>query len=197
MKISIFPGLDHVEWTHVDMASGNRDGLDMHRAADQSKLAPDFTYGGYLEDRTLLWNGFEPDMKRMIHLGVDLSLPAGRVVASPRDSVVIHILRDTTTFNGWGGRIILKMSDHPFPFVLLGHLHPDRIRVAMGDTVREGQVVGELGDEAVNGGWFPHLHIQQMSRLWKNLDGYSDAPEVFEWVCNPIPLITVKPPCPS
>ncbi len=188
-KFAIFPGLEAVEWTRVDMAELDRQGLDMKQPLDQSKLAPDFTFGGYLEDRTQLWDGFEPGMARMVHLGVDISAPPGQIVTAPRKGVVVDVLRDRTPFNGWGGRIILEMpSEDPFRYLLLGHLHPDRLRVITGQVLEKGDPVGELGPPGLNGGWFPHLHIQQMSWLWKDLDGYAET--ALEWVCDPVPLIS-------
>lgn len=188
-KFTIFPGLEGVEWTRVDMAASDRQGLDMKQPLDQSILAPDYTFGGYLEDRTRLWDGFEPGMARMVHLGVDISAPPGQIVTAPRDAVVVDVLQDYTAFNGWGGRIILEMpSEDPFRFLLLGHLHPDRLQVEKGQVLEKGEPVGELGPPDLNGGWFSHLHIQQMSCLWEDLDGYAET--ALDWVCDPVPLIS-------
>jgi murein DD-endopeptidase MepM/ murein hydrolase activator NlpD len=97
------------------------------------------------------------------------------------------------TFNGWGGRVIFKI-DHEFPYLLYGHLDPKSITVRVGDKVSANTVVGRLGDARVNGGWFTHLHVQQMRELWPGFDGYADAcpRDIAKWrkmVCDPTLLL--------
>jgi hypothetical protein len=186
----VFPTLHVRAWTRVTMADAPRAGLNVRDPAAQSTLAPDYSYGGFMEDRTDLWRGFEPDMKQMIHLGVDLSAPAGTPVACPARAVVCNVMRDATPFNGWGGRVIVCLFEGAFPYVLLGHLHPNSITVNTGEVVDAGHVIGVLGGGDSNGGWFPHLHVQQMSKVWDGCDGYAeaDAP-ALQWVCDPMPLI--------
>lgn len=60
------------------------------------------TYGGFGEDRSKLWEGFEKHGQPMIHLGVDFNnLPVGQRVCSMSDGKVIHVLKDRGSFNGW------------------------------------------------------------------------------------------------
>ena len=55
------------------------------------KLGIDFSYGGWLEDRSTLWRGSYLDQKRKyIHLGVDFNVPAGTQVAIERAATVIY-----------------------------------------------------------------------------------------------------------
>jgi 4-aminobutyrate aminotransferase-like enzyme/Ser/Thr protein kinase RdoA (MazF antagonist) len=125
--------------------------------------------GRYLEDRRVYTSdAFEaelPGERRTLHLGVDVFLPAGEPILAPLDGVVRDVawrpaLRD------WGGIVLL---DHETPdgirfHTLYGHL--DRAsaeRLAPGDRIERGGVVGRLGDERENGGWAPHLHLQLLT----------------------------------
>lgn len=134
------------------------------------------TFGGYLEDRSQLWSGFEQSTK-MIHLGVDINnLTPGMKVVAPCDMTVVHVYIDTFKFNGWGSRIIFKMDTD---YLLFGHLSnsylPD-----VGSTVKTNQLIGYVGDINNNGGWFVHLHVQIITETMFNkyksnlneLDGY-------------------------
>lgn len=181
----------HGAWGENHMARDVRPEMDMKDPGQQSVLAPLWTCGGFMEDRTKLWAGFEPATKSMVHLGVDFSAPAGTPIAAPRDAVVVDVLRDPSPFNGWGGRVVLKLGEWClYKFVVLGHLDPARLTLRVGDGVKRGEIVGYLGSAEVNGGWFPHLHLQQMSVLWRDFDGYAEADlPVLKWVCDPSYLV--------
>lgn len=84
------------------------------------------------------------------HSGIDIAQPAGTPVAAPADGVVILAADHPFTLEG-----NLLMIDH-------GHglnsafLHLSRIDVAVGDRVRQGQVIGAVGASGRATG--PHLH---------------------------------------
>jgi hypothetical protein len=59
-----------------------------------------------------------------------------------------------------GNHVVLKLQDGVFAGY--GHLKPGSVRVEAGDRVREGQVLGRLGNSGNSSG--PHLHFQLMSR---------------------------------
>jgi hypothetical protein len=96
IQLRIFPGLVPQMWTPVNLAANFQQHahLDMRNPENQEILLAHtpFTYGGFLENRTHLWDGFEPTMKYMIHLGVDVSAPAGQSVAVTCDATVIDVL---------------------------------------------------------------------------------------------------------
>ncbi len=137
------------------------------------------TYGGFGEDRSRLWSGFEPDHALMIHIGVDFNnLLPGQVVTSLTEGRVVHVLNDPHEFNGWGRRVIIQTGDLYF---LYGHLDPRRETVSLGNKVQPGMEIGQLGDGTNNGGWFAHLHVQVMHESFinhsstvtlDNVDGY-------------------------
>jgi hypothetical protein len=51
-------------------------------------------------------------------------------------------------------------------WTLYGHLsHETLRRLTVGLSVKAGDVVGWLGDVSVNGGWWPHVHVQVICDL--------------------------------
>ena len=124
-----------------------------------------YTIGGYLEDRTALWRGFEGP-SRMIHLGVDVNnLTEGEPVTVPCDATVVHVMRDTSASNGWGGRLIFRLAT-PFgdaEYLLYGHMRHDLPDV--GTVFKSGDTVGYVGGHTENGGWFWHIHVQLLTHI--------------------------------
>jgi hypothetical protein len=59
-----------------------------------------------------------------------------------------------------GNHVILKLGKGVF--AAYAHLIPGSVRVHRGDRVREGQVLGKLGNSGNSSG--PHLHFQLMNR---------------------------------
>lgn len=109
----LFPLLEPVlPWLRVDLQkehlerkTGPMKALENQKdLLDQVSVKGQFrTFGGFGEDRSLLWQNFETHGKPMIHLGVDFNnLPAGEPVHSLAPGQVIHVLRDPTPLNGWG-----------------------------------------------------------------------------------------------
>lgn len=189
---------DLSQWIKVnlDEAYQKRSGpaLDMTKPEDQQKLIKEvsgdkFSYGGFLEDRSAIWKGFESGR----HLGVDFNnLLPGEAVGSLFVGKVTHIIKDDTRHNGWGTRIIVTSKSGYC--MLYGHLvNP---QVAVGDTVYPGQILGEIAPPETNGGWFPHLHLQYVEeRLLKvpidhvNL-GYEDKENQGAGMLDPMELIS-------
>ena len=49
----------------------------------------------------------------MTHLGIDINnIKAGINIKVPCDLEVIHVLKDSSLINGWGGRLIMKMKNN-------------------------------------------------------------------------------------
>jgi murein DD-endopeptidase MepM/ murein hydrolase activator NlpD len=137
------------------------------------RLGVDFTYGGYLEDRSHLWRGhYQEALGRFIHLGVDYNVPAGTDVFAARRMKVQEVKKDEDQDGGWGGQIIFLLPETDL-YVIYAHLeHTDL--PAVGRTFEEGEKVGVVGSSSVNGGWFPHLHVQCVAgALPDGVDGYA------------------------
>ena len=217
-KFKIFPGLEAHRFVPVDLAkeyavreaANDYGDIDMKNPGMQQLFVETasghhMSYGGFFEDRTRLWTGFEPDMARMVHLGVDINmLDPGQSVTAPDTCVVCHVMRDPTKFNGWGGRVLLRLRDdrhHKYPFLLLGHLDSRKYLPNLGEELEKGQLIGVIGSFEWNGGWFPHLHIQQMSEKYvmgfedpSRIDGYAENAENMTegMVTDPCDLIAER-----
>jgi murein DD-endopeptidase MepM/ murein hydrolase activator NlpD len=186
------------QWVKVnlDEAYQKRSGpvLDMTKPEDQQKLIQELSgdklsYGGFLEDRSAIWKGFESGR----HLGVDFNnLQPGEAVGSLLAGKVTHVIKDDTKQNGWGTRIIVKSeSGH---CLLYGHLANPR--VVVGDTAYPGQILGEIAPPETNGGWFPHLHLQLIyeQQLKVPIDhvnlGYEDKENQGAGMLDPMELVS-------
>lgn len=121
-------------------------------------------YGGYLEKRSIyeklpLFN--DKGKFRNIHLGVDIWAEAYCPIYLPYEGTIygqdVH-----EDYGGYGGIIIVehKIKNRSF-YSLYGHLSHDSIGMYdEGEFVEKGEVLGHLGEEAENGHWSPHLHLQ-------------------------------------
>lgn len=187
--IKMFPFLTpQLPWLHVNLQKeylerkigSMKNILNQHELLVQVSHKGRYrTYGGFGEDRSLLWEGFEKHGQSMIHLGVDFNnLPVGQRVCSISDGKVIHVMHDRATWNGWGSRVLIQTGTTVF---LYGHLNPDLLP-EVNTVVTKGQCIGVLGAEDQNGGWFSHLHFQVMTEDyvksfedWNLIDGYASA----------------------
>ncbi len=89
---------------------------------------------------------------RQRHEGIDISNRVGAPVIAPADGLVTNIGRE------WGFGKILVVS-HGFGFTTrYAHLH--RINVKIGQKVKRGQKIAEIGNTGRSTG--PHLHYEVM-----------------------------------
>ncbi len=161
----------------------------------------DVLYGGWLEDRSTLWQGsYLQEKGTFLHLGVDLTVPIGTRVAVDEELEAVRIETDHPEEGGWGYRVIFKRVQG-LEYILYAHLGPD-IQVRVGDVVKAGQVFATVGDPGSNGGWFPHLHIQVIEGVYfedllkrdalLELDGYGaveDEKTIKERFRNPFEFV--------
>ena len=105
---------------------------------------------------------------RTVHLGIDVGAPLGTAIHAPIDGVV-HSLRNNEAPGDYGPTVVLEhpaTDEHPMFWTLYGHLsHETLRRLTVGLSVKAGDVVGWLGDVSVNGGWWPHVHVQVICDL--------------------------------
>ena len=100
--------------------------------------------------------------RRTVHLGLDLSVPAGSAVRAPLDGTVRLAARNDAP-KDYGPLVILR---HETPsgeefFTLYGHLDPGSVAgLAPGKTVRAGETFAAVGAPPANGDWWPHVHVQ-------------------------------------
>ena len=128
-------------------------------------------YGGYLEHRNLYdrsdyFSSQTEETQRNIHLGLDLWCPAGTDILAAFNGV-IHSFNDNTNFGDYGPTIILEHSlGNDMFYTLYGHLSRASIKnIKVGQSVKQGGIIAQLGDAKVNGDYAPHLHFQIIKDL--------------------------------
>lgn len=140
--------------------------------ARESDGAPDaIGAGGYGEARVIYtapaFQGEGPLAEsRTVHLGIDLTAPAGTEVRAPFDGIV-HALEDAAGPLDYGPLVVLRHEQAGVPFfTLYGHLDRASLdRLHGGQIVAGGERIGRIGTPRENGGWWPHLHVQVIADL--------------------------------
>jgi 4-aminobutyrate aminotransferase-like enzyme/Ser/Thr protein kinase RdoA (MazF antagonist) len=210
----LFPSLGRHELKHIDLSVSSSwighpseyNDLDLFqfKIEQLQKTCPDqILAGGYLEPRSIYGTasynkiGNSGPETRSIHLGVDFWLPAYTPVHALFDGKVITAVNDAGN-KEYGGLLILKHRVEDFCFYsLYGHNTVDSVsRYKVGDQVRKGDLITELGNYPENGNWAPHLHFQLMLSM---LDYQIDFPgvmypkqmEIWESLC-PDPNLLFK-----
>lgn len=87
-----------------------------------------------------------------VHKGVDYAAPTGTKIRTVGDGIVEYIGNQ----RGYGKVIIIKHDDTQS--TLYAHMNRFASKLRLGDTVKQGQVIGEVGQT----GWAtgPHLHFE-------------------------------------
>ena len=138
--------------------------------------------GGYLEPRAIYTSsaydriGNYGRESRSIHLGIDYWLPAETAVHTLLDGEVVIAINDAGD-KEYGGLVILKHQTELVDFyTLYGHLSvKSATKNKVGDLLKKGSKIGNLGNYSENGNWAPHLHFQVLLSL---LDFKVDYPGV-------------------
>lgn len=159
---------------------------DLHRMRGSA-----WSYGGYLEDRSILWNGsYLSNTGAYLHLGIDCNVPIGTPVHADFDARVIYADHDPDQSGGWGGRVVLDPHLIPRSDYVIMYAHLSRA----AETIREDTLIlkhaliGHVGTREENGGWYPHVHVQMVEReFFKRLierdelhllDGYASEGDI-------------------
>lgn len=151
------------------------------------KYGLDFSYGGWMEDRSFLWRGHYLDEKKTyIHLGIDMNVLAGTEVAVNFDAIAVKTDNDYPEDGGWGTRVILKHGKKPV-YLIFAHLDQN-VQCKAGDFLKAGQIFAMVGKPPSNGNWFEHMHLQaiqedyynklEKNNLWDELDGYGAEEDI-------------------
>ena len=100
---------------------------------------------------------------RTVHIGIDVAAPPGTAIHAPTAGTV-HSIRNNDAAGDYGPTVVLEhaaTSERPAFWTLYGHLDRATLdHLAVGQHVKAGDVIGWLGDVTVNGGWWPHVHVQ-------------------------------------
>ena len=116
------------------------------------------------------------------HQGVDLAAPIGTAFYAPIDGIVVAAgdsgPGDEMGFDNW---IIVdsKMADGSTLSTVYGHMFPDGVLVKVGDEIRAGDHIGNVGNAGGSSG--PHLHFE----VWPGgrLDGGA-AIDPMPWLAD-------------
>ena len=88
--------------------------------------------------------------RRRPHKGIDLAAQRGTAVLASHDGIIIYTGKE---FKGYGKMIMIEKDNWA---TLYGHL--DKIVVYEGQKIRQGEVIGALGNTGRSSG--PHLHFE-------------------------------------
>ena len=194
------------DFIHLDLSSENKE-LHPSIVSDSAKLADyidqkikskkaKFAYGGYLEQRNIYkrsayFNSKNSTEERNIHLGIDIWADAETPVYAVLDGQV-HSFKNNTNQGDYGPTIILQhhIKDLSF-YTLYGHLSLASIQdLKLGQSIKQAEIIGTLGDASVNGDYPPHLHFQ----LIKNIGEYQGD---YPGVCSLKELDYYSKNCPN
>ena len=148
----------------------------------QKEIPTKIIAGGYLEPRPIYTSsaydriGNSGKECRSIHLGIDYWLPTKTAVHALFEGEVIIAINDAGD-KEYGGLVVLEHQTETFIFyTLYGHLSVESAtKNKVGDLLKKGSKIGNIGDYPENGNWAPHLHFQVMLSL---LDFKVDYPGV-------------------
>ena len=138
--------------------------------------------------------------RRDIHLGIDIFVDQNTIVRAPLNGKV-KILHNNDFKYDYGPTVILehKINNYKF-FTLYGHLSEKCLKKLkkVGQSIKKGDWIGEIGDYKVNGNWPPHLHFQIMTTLLNEVDNFPGVGEeylikIWEQI-SPDPNIILKIP---
>ncbi|WP_291515721.1 M23 family metallopeptidase [Bdellovibrio sp. ArHS] len=119
-------------------------------ASDQSPTLQQALTFDWPVDRARMTRGFLPNKKRP-HLGIDLAAPKGTPILAAQGGTVIYAGRE---FRGYGKMVLLESGDG---WATL-YAHFDKILVAEGQKVHQGEVIGAMGRTGRATG--VHLHFE-------------------------------------
>lgn len=178
--------LESIEWCKIKGANLDNKNilLDTNVCQDfvddlHKKYSLDFSYGGWMEERTNLLRGAYMDKQnKFIHLGVDINVPTGTEIATDFKAEVVKVGDDFDPDGGWGPHVILKHLSVPV-YIIYGHLDRN-IKCKLGDILEKDTIFAKIGFPPENGNWFPHLHVQCISDEYyqeikneiEKMDGY-------------------------
>lgn len=121
----------------------------------------EYSWGGYMEDRGVVWKGHYHDEGATMHVGVDYYVPTNTQVMLPVDNCkLVDVLNDPDQWGGWGGKLVFEWGKG---YIILAHLK-DMVG-EVGKVFRQGDQVGVIAESTKNGGWSPHLHVQCVTKL--------------------------------
>lgn len=182
----LFEGIAESQYKAIDLSKSNKDllRLDLSQPNNLQEYIKDFlhkkqgeiAYGGYKEVRNLYNHStlFSKQKKqRNTHLGVDFWIEENTPILVPF-SGKIHSLANNNNPGDYGPTIILEHNiKNEKIYSLYGHLSIKSLNdLCVGQDINKGDIIGEIGDASVNGGYAPHLHFQLMKDIQNYMGDY-------------------------
>ena len=171
--------------------------IQKHLEANAGKIA----FGGYQEIRNLYQRSsvFKADNseERNIHIGLDLWINETASVHAALGGT-IHGFQNNTALGDYGPTIIIKHKLEGIVFhTLYGHLSEESLKGKLvGDTVAQGEQIGNLGLPPINGDYAPHLHFQiilDMENKVGDYPGVCSSTRLNHYITNcPDPNLLLK-----
>ena len=142
--------------------------------------------GRYGEQRELYTHPQYTQPQRSVHLGLDLSAPAGTDVFAPLIGKC-HSFQDNAQPGDYGPTIILEHRINELTFYsLYGHLNREALtHLHPGKIINVGERLGHIGTPDENGGWPPHCHVQLIRDIGEyrgDFPGVCSHIEATEWL---------------
>lgn len=120
-----------------------------HYVHDEEQMEQSLTFD-WPVDRARMTRGFLPN-KRRPHLGIDLAATKGTPILASQSGTVIYAGRE---FRGYGKMVLIESGDG---WATL-YAHFDKILIAEGQKVHQGEVIGAMGRTGRATG--VHLHFE-------------------------------------
>ncbi|MFN3455698.1 MAG: M23 family metallopeptidase [Pseudobdellovibrio sp.] len=138
------------EKVEVDKQTNSFKKNSSQQNAQQGKQKPFFDWPVMEARMTRGWLPKVTRKRKRPHKGIDLAAPRGTAVLASHDGIVIYTGKD---FRGYGKMIMIEKDNWA---TLYAHL--DKIVVYEGQKIRQGDVIGALGNTGRSSG--PHLHFE-------------------------------------
>jgi murein DD-endopeptidase MepM/ murein hydrolase activator NlpD len=153
------------------------------RNLQKGKVADDSSYVYSLPykkgDRHLLIQGYYTSFSHKNRIAIDFKMKRGAKIAAARDGVVIRTKEDGTKgglrreYRQHGNHVVIEHVDGTRAGYW--HLKKNGVLVNVGDTVKQGQVIGLSGKTGYSA--LPHLHFL----VWTNKNGrWQQIPTRFD-----------------
>ena len=190
---NLFPSVKKTKLNNIDLSVstkfiessevGNLEIFQYKIERLQEKFPDKILAGGYLEPRAIYTtdeygkSGNSGNENRTIHIGLDFWLPPKTPVHSIFDGEVVMATNDAGD-KEYGGLVVLKHKAKDFNFyTLYGHNSVKSATIhSVGNKIKKGDKISELGNYPENGNWPPHLHFQIMLSM---MDFKIDFPGVM------------------
>lgn len=134
---------------------------DFSKGADPIPEGYTHSVGRYNEVRPNMYTCELFAGHRNIHMGVDIAAPIGTAVTSFYDGEIAYFANNNRP-GDYGPTLVTRhFIEGKSLFALYGHLSLESLTEKKeGQKINAGDIIGTIGSEKVNGGWFPHVHFQ-------------------------------------